>query len=512
MPDQVNKWMVAITVMLPTIIVIVGSAIVTVSLGHIRGSLSAGVDEATWAVTAYLAAGAVVIPMSGWFSRFFGRKRFLQFSVALFTVSSMLCGMAWSIQSLIAFRILQGLAGGSLQPISQSILLETFPPSQHGTALAIFSIGIMFGPIMAPLLGGWITDNWSWPWIFYINLPIGIVSMAMSFFFIVDPPYMRGTVVKVDYWGLLFLALWVGCLQMVLDRGQSEEWFESGFIVTLTVIASVSFALFILAEHLTDHPIVELGVFRDYSFAFGNIVVFFVLASLFGSLVLLPIYLLELMGYTASLAGLILGPGGLAIFAVMPIVGRLVNVINPKYIAAIGVIVIAHATYLMAGFNMQADFNSILWPRVLVSVGMGMVFIPLNLMTLSGIPPMEMGNATSIFGLMRNVGSGLGVAFATTILARRSQFHQSRLVENMTPFDSAYWDTAQQSAAMLQQKGMDIATSQQGGLALIYNQLVKQASMMSFNDVFFVMAVMMICMLPLVLFMRYRRPAPAPKA
>jgi len=503
MDNPANKWIVAVTVMLPTLMVIIDTSVVNVSLDHIRGSLSAGIDESTWSITSYLAANAIVIPMTGWLSRFFGRKRLLQFSVALFTVSSLLCGMAWNIQSLIFFRILQGLAGGSLQPISQSILLETFPPAQHGTAMAIFGIGIMFGPIMGPLLGGWITDNWSWHWIFFVNIPIGIASMIMSLFFISDPHYMRKTTIKVDYWGLIFLSVWVGGLQMLLDRGQHEDWFSSDFILILTVVTVVTFILFVITEYVADFPIVELGVFRDYSFTFGNIVLFFVLASLFGSLILLPVYLQSLMGYTASLAGMILGPGGMAVLIVMPIVGRLVNVMNPKLIVAAGVIITAYATLLMSGFNMSADFVSILWPRIIMSIGLGMVFIPLTTLTLSGIPREEMGNATSIFGLLRNLGGSLGVAFAATILTRRSQFHQSRLSEHLSPFDMGYWTHSQQSAQTLLQKGLDTATAQQGGLGIIYDTLLKQAYMMSFNDVFLVMSVLMIAMLPLVMFMRH---------
>ena len=503
MEKPVNKWLVACTVMLPTLMVIIDTSVVNVSLDHIRGSLSAGVDESTWSITSYLAANAIIIPMTGWLSRYFGRKFFLQFSVAMFTVSSLLCGMAWNIHSLIFFRILQGLAGGSLQPISQSILLETFPPEQHGTAMAIFGIGTMFGPIMGPLLGGWITDNWSWHWIFFVNIPIGIVSMIMSFFFISDPHYMQRTTVKVDYWGLIFLSLWVGCLQMILDRGQREDWFASDFILILAAITFVTFILFIIVENLAHHPIVELGVFRDRSFTSGNIIVFFVMASLFGSLILLPIFLQSLMGYTAYLAGMILGPGGLAIFIVMPIVGRLINAMNPKLIVAAGVLITAYASFLMSNFNMTADFATIIWPRVVMSVGLGMVFIPLTTLTLSGIPREEMGNATSIFGLLRNLGGSLGVAYAATILTRRSQFHQSRLVEYLTPFDAPYRETARQAAQTLQQQGMDAVTAQQGGLGLMYEQLLKQAYMMSFNDVFFIMAVMMLAMIPLVMMMRH---------
>jgi len=503
MSRPIDKWIVALTVMLPTLMVIIDTSVVNVSLDHIRGSLSAGVDESTWSITSYLAANAVIIPMTGWLSRFFGRKRFLMFSILLFTLSSLLCGLAWNIQSLIFFRILQGLAGGSLQPISQSILLETFPPAQHGTAMAIFGMGTMFGPIMGPLMGGWITDNWSWHWIFFINIPIGILSMAMSLWFIRDPHYMKRTVTSVDYWGLTLLSIWVGCLQMILDKGQREDWFASDFIMVLTIIAIAAFVLFIFVELYAEHPIVDLKVFLSYSFLSGNIVIFFVMAGLFGSIILLPLYLQSLMGYTASLSGMILGPGGIAVFLVMPIVGWSLRVVNPKLIVAIGLVIIAYANYLMSGFSMSADFMSIIWPRVVMSTGMGMVFIPLTTISLSSTPKEEMGNATSVFNLVRNLGGSVGVAFAATMLSRGTQIHQAHLSEHITSFDLGYRSAVNGSAQLLSLQGMDPVTAQQGGAGAIYGEMLRQAYMLSFNDVFYVLAIMMICMLPLILFMRH---------
>ena len=503
MPRPIDKWIIALTVMLPTLMVIIDTSVVNVSLDHIRGSLSAGVDESTWSITSYLAANAVIIPMTGWLSRFFGRRRFLMYSILLFTISSLLCGLAWNIQSLIFFRVLQGLAGGSLQPISQSILLETFPPAQHGTAMAIFGMGTMFGPIMGPLMGGWITDNWSWHWIFFINIPIGILSLIMSLWFIRDPHYMKRTATSVDYWGLMLLSIWVGCLQMLLDKGQREDWFASDFIMVLTIIAIAAFFLFIFVELYAEHPIVDLKVFLSYSFLSGNIVIFFVMAGLFGSIILLPIYLQSLMGYTASLAGMILGPGGIAVFLVMPIVGWSIRVVNPKLIVAIGIVIIAYANYLMSGFNMSADFMSIIWPRVVMSTGMGMVFIPLTTISLSSTPKEEMGNATSVFNLVRNLGGSVGVAFAATMLSRGTQIHQTHLSEHITSFDLGYQNAVNGSAQLLSMRGIDPVMAQQGGAGAIYNELLRQAYMLSFNDVFYVLTIIMICMLPLILFMRH---------
>ncbi len=497
-----NKWLVAFTVMLPTLIEIIDTSVVNVSLDHIRGSLSAGIDESTWTITSYLVSNAIIIPMTGWLSRLFGRKRYLIFSISLFTFSSLLCGSAWNLQSLIIFRILQGIGGGALQPISQSILLETFPRKQHGMAMAIFGVGIMFGPIIGPLLGGWITDNWSWHWIFFINIPIGVVSILMVIFFIIDPPYMKRMKMKIDYWGLAFLAIGLGCLQIVLDKGEREDWFSSDFITWLSIISVTSLILFVIIEFFAEHPIVNLKTFKNLSFSTGNVVMFFAFFNLFGSIVLLPIYLQTLMGYTSTLAGLVLGPGGVATLFAMPIAGRLVTKLNPKALLAFGIIVAAYSTHLMAQFNLLADFNTIIWPRIVLGVGMGFLFIPLTTMTMASIRKEDMANASAIYNLLRNLGGSFGVAFVTTMIARRAQFHQVRLVEHLTPFDTNYQLTSSHAAQFLQQRGFDASASQHGGLSAIYGQFQRQASMMSFNDAFYLLSVFMILILPLIFLMK----------
>ena len=506
-----NKWLVAFTVMFPTLIEIVDTSVVNVSLDHIRGSLSAGIDESTWTITSYLVSNAIIIPMTGWLSRLFGRKRYLIFSISMFTLSSLLCGSAWNLQSLVFFRILQGIGGGALQPISQSILLETFPPRQHGMAMAIFGIGIMFGPIIGPLLGGWITDNWSWHWIFFINIPIGIISILMVLFVIVDPPYMKRLKMKIDYWGLAFLAIGLGCLQIVLDKGQREDWFSSSFITWLSLTSLVSLILFVIVEFFTEHPIVNLRIFKKLTFSTGNVVMFFAFFNLLGSIVLLPIYLQTLMGYTSTLAGLVLGPGGIATLIAMPIAGRLVTKINPKAILAFGIIMAAYSTYLMSQFNLLADFNTIIWPRVVLGVGMGFLFIPLTTLTMSAIRKEDMGNASAIYNLLRNLGGSFGVAFVTTMLARRAQLHQVHLVEYLTPFDTSYQLTLSRADQFLQHMGFDASTAQQGSLSVIHGQLLRQASMLSFNDAFYILSLLLICTLPLLLLIRRSESAGADK-
>ncbi len=502
-----SKWIVAVTVMLPTVLEIIDTSVANVSLDHIRGSLSAGIDEAAWVLTSYLVSNAIVIPMTGWFARSYGRKRYLLFSLSLFTVASVLCGMSTNLGMLIFFRILQGIGGGALQPLSQAILLESFPPKEHGIAMAIFGVGAMFGPIAGPLMGGYITDTLSWRWIFYVNLPIGILAFFMVTSFIHDPPYLRRTEkIKVDTWGIALLTVGIGALQIVLDKGQREDWFESDFILVLTAVSVLCILLFVIVEiFFAEHPIVDLRAFRNVSFASGNVVMFVSFFNLFGSIVLLPLVAQLLLGYTAFLAGLVLSPGGVATLLVMPIVGKLIVKRNPKYLLTFGIVVCALSTFLMSRFTLGADFASLMWPRIYLGVGMGFLFIPLTTLTLSSIPPPQMGNATSIYNLLRNLGGSFGVAFATTMFSRRAQLHQSHLTEHLTWLDSAFQEAMRRGGSFLSGRGVPDAARDATALQGVYGQAVRQATAMGFNDAFFLLCVLMACVLPLVLLLR--RPA-----
>jgi DHA2 family multidrug resistance protein len=499
---QINKWIIALTVMLPTLIEIIDTSVVNVSLDHIRGSLSAGLDESTWVITSYLVSNAIIIPITGWLSRFIGRKQYLILSIGVFTASSFMCGSAWSLQSLVFFRVLQGMGGGALQPLSQAILLETFPARQRGMAMAIFGVGVMFGPIIGPLLGGWITDTWSWHWIFFLNVPIGIISILMVMVFIIDPPYMERMRMRIDYWGLFLLAIGIGCLQIVLDQGQRADWFSSQAIIYLSFIAASCLILFVMVELFSENPVVNLRAFKHLTFSSGNIIMFFVFFGLFGSIVLLPVYLQTLMGYTSFLAGLALGPGGISTMIAMPIAGVLVNKINPKAILAFGIMIAAYSVHLMSQFNLFADFNAVLWPRVLLGVGMGFIFIPLTTLTMAAMRKEEMGNATAIFNLLRNLGGSFGVAFITTILARRAQFHQARLIEHLTPFDRNMQVVVPQISEFLRQKGFPPPFLDQGSLGVIQGELLRQAAMLSFNDAFYLLSIMMAVVLLFVPLMK----------
>ncbi len=515
-PSQdVSKWLVAITVMLPTLIEIIDTSVVNVSLNHIRGSLSAGIDEATWTITSYLVSNAIIIPMTGWLSAMFGRKRYLVFSISLFTISSLLCGAAWSLPSLVVFRVLQGIGGGALQPLSQSILLETFPRKQHGTAMALFGVGIMFGPIIGPLLGGWITDNWSWHWIFFINVPIGVVSVILVALFIRDPHYVKRRIMKIDYAGLSLLALGLGCLQIVLDKGQRDDWFASGLISALTAVSALSLILFLINEYfLAEHPIVNLKVFKNYTFTFGNVIMFFAFFNLFGSIVLLPVFVQRMMGYTATLAGLVLGPGGIATLLAMPVAGRLVNKINPKFLLGGGIILGSYATWLMSRFTLDASFYTILVPRIVLGCGMGLLFIPLTTTTMSVIPREDMGNATAVYNLLRNLGGSFGVAFVTTLEARREQIHQAYLVGDLTPFSRQFQIARNSIAHVVSHLGQAPAPAltSRAASGSIYMNLMKQAAMLAFNDSFRSLSFFMLLIVPLVFMMKRGRTEAPPGA
>jgi MFS transporter, DHA2 family, multidrug resistance protein len=499
-----SRGLIAFTVMLPTLIEIIDTSIVNVSLDHIRGSLSAGYDEATWTITAYLVSNAIVIPMAGWLARLIGRKNYQIASIALFTFSSFMCGSAWSLHSLVFFRILQGIGGGGLVPISQSILLESFPREKHGQAMAIFGMGAMLGPIVGPLLGGWITDTFSWRWIFFINIPIGILSIVMNVLVIQDPPYMQRQKMKVDYWGLLFLTVGLGSLQFVLDKGESEDWFSSGLIIGFSIVSIVALTLLAINEYYSDRPIVNLKLLKDRTFTSGATIMFFVFLNLFGSIVLLPIFLQMMMGYTSFYAGLVLGPGGIATMLAMPIVGKFIGRMNPKRFLFVGVTVCALSTWMMSHFTLETDFWTFVWPRVALGFGMGMTFIPLTTLTLSHIPREHMTEATSLYNLLRNLGGSVGIAFTTTMLSRRAQMHQTRLVEHLSPFDPSYQIYRDRIAETLSQKGIPAG----GADGLLYRELVRQATTLAFTDTFFMICLLILCMLPLVLLMK-RAPAAA---
>lgn len=481
-----NKWLVALTVMVPTFIEILDMTIVNVSLNHIQGDLSAGLDEVTWVLTSYLVSNAIVIPMSGWLATRIGRRRYLLMSIGLFAASSFACGSATSLGMLVVFRILQGMGGGGLQPVSNAILLETFPKEEHGTAMAIFGMGIVLAPIVGPILGGYITDNWTWRWIFYINVPIGVLSIALTQLFIHDPGYLRTKDKTIDYWGIGLLVVGLGCLQVVLDKGERLDWFSSPFIQRLSLISAGALILFVVTELRHREPIVDLNVFRERSFSSGNLIMFLGFFAFFASIVLLPIYVQNLMGYTAWWAGWVLAPGGVASFLMMPIAAKLMQKIDSRKILFAGLAINVYALHLMSRFSLEADFGSIVWPRFVQGIGLSFFFVPLATLTVGRIPKEKMGNASAIFNLVRNLGGSFGVSLMTTQLARRSQFHHFRLTEQLTPYNSTLQETIPRMRHWLDlHAGTGPGHGAERALGLVYGELNRQAFMLAFNDAFY---------------------------
>ncbi|WP_243371852.1 DHA2 family efflux MFS transporter permease subunit [Geotalea sp. SG265] len=502
-PKTINKWLITIAVMLPTIMEIIDTSVANVALPHMQGSLNAGTDEITWVLTSYLVANAVVLPMTGWLARMFGRKRFLLTCIVLFTVSSFLCGAAPTLELLIFFRIIQGAAGGALIPTSQAIMMETFPPQEQGMAMAIFGVGAMFGPIIGPALGGWITDNLNWRWIFYINLPIGVIAVIMVAYFIYDPAYLKGKVrAAIDYWGLALLIIGLGTLQVVLDKGQQDDWFSSSFILTNAVISALTLSALIYVELKHPHPIVNLRLFKNVSFSAGNFIMFIVGFCLYSSIMLIPLFLQTLMGYDATLAGMVLAPGGVATLITMPFVGAAIQRYDGRKVVLCGLIIGAWSMFIMRGFTLEASYWDFVWPRIILGFGLAMIFVPLTTVTLATIQREEMGNATGIFNLLRNVGGSVGIAISATMLARYGQFYQNSLVGHITPYDPA---VRQRLAALKQaalRRGIDAATADKTALASIYGIVRRQAAMLAYNRIFWIVGIAFLIIIPFLLLLK----------
>src|SRR5450631_2946806 len=429
---HVNPWIVAVAVMFATFMEVLDTTVVNVSLPHIAGSLSVSTDEAAWALTSYLVANAIILPMTGWIANFFGRKRTLLAAVFGFTSASFLCGLAPTLPMLIVCRIIQGATGGALQPLSQAVMLEAFPPKDRGKAMAFWGLGIVVAPMLGPVIGGYLTDNFSWRWVFYINLPVGLASVIMTRLFIFDPPYIRRQKRGIDYWGIGMLALGVGALQVILDKGQEDDWFAANWIVIATVVSAAALILFVVHEIYTRDPVVQLRVFKDRTYAAGVFLMTMLGFILYGSLLLLPIFLQTMLGYSALDAGIAMAPRGLGSFLMMPLVGTVLGRFDPRKVLAVGLVGASWTLYQLSNLNLNAGYWDIFWPQFVQGAALALLFVPLTTATMDPIPKEEMGNATSMFNLMRNLGGGIGIASATTFLFRRTQFHSHMLGEHVS--------------------------------------------------------------------------------
>ena len=500
-PD-INPWWITAAVMLGVFMEVLDTTVVNVSLPHIAGNLSASVDETTWVLTSYLVSNAIILPMTGWLANQFGRKRILMTSIIGFTLASVACGMAPNLSSLIFFRVIQGATGGGLQPLSQAIMLEAFPGPKRGKAMAVWGLGIVVAPMLGPVLGGWITDSYSWRWIFYINLPVGLMAALMSQWFIFDPPYIKRKSASVDYWGIGLLAVGIGALQVMLDKGQEDDWFSSHFITILTILAIGGLVAFTVREVMAEHPIVDLRVFKIRTYATGVFLMTVLGFVLYGSTVLIPIWLQTLMGYPSLQAGLAVLPRGLGSFLFMPVVGILMGFIEPRKLLASGLIFAGVSLYFLSLLNTQAGYWDIFWPQLIQGAAMGLLFVPLTTITNDPIAPERMGNATSIFNLMRNIGGSVGIASVTTMFARSAQLHTNNLVHNMNWNSPQAQQAMRGATAMFMSKGADQHTAQLRAYHALWGIVLQQATMLSFIRTFQILAALFILCLPLILLMR----------
>ncbi|HEX8924326.1 MAG TPA: DHA2 family efflux MFS transporter permease subunit [Terriglobales bacterium] len=500
--ETVNPWIIAIAVMLGTFMEVLDTTVVNVALPHIAGSLSSTEDEATWVLTSYLVSNAIILPMTGWLANHFGRKRILLMSVIGFTISSLACGLAPTLGTLIIFRIIQGATGGGLQPLSQAIMMEAFPPEKRGKAMAFWALGIVVAPMLGPVLGGWLTDSYSWRWVFYINLPIGILATVMAILFIFDPPYIKPSGEGVDYWGMGFLVVGMGALQILLDKGQQEDWFSSDFIRLACTLAVVGLTAFVVRELMTEHPIVDLRALKNRSYATGVFMMTVIGFALYGSTVLLPLWLQTLMGYPALQSGLALLPRGMGSFLFMPIVGIMTGIFDPRKLLASGLIVVGVSFYVLSNLNLQSGYWDIFWAQILQGAAMGLLFVPLSTVTMDSIAKEKMGNASSIFNLMRNIGASIGIASVGTIYARGTQSNTAILGVNVNPYSSYAQQMVQGLSSAMHAAGSDAFTAVQRSYAALFMMVQQQAAMLAFIKTFRILCFLFFAMLPLLLIMR----------
>ncbi|MBI4562246.1 MAG: DHA2 family efflux MFS transporter permease subunit [Candidatus Rokubacteria bacterium] len=506
-----RKWAITLSVMLVTVMQILDTSVVNVALPHMQGSLSASVEEVAWVLSSYLAANAVIIPATGWLAGLLGRRRFFLICTTLFTVSSFLSGIAPNLSFLVLARIFQGIGGGPLIPLSQAIMWEIFPLRQRGMAMAVWGVGVMMGPILGPTLGGWIADNWSWPWIFYMNLPIGLLGFFMASAFLFDPPYLRRPG-RVDGLGLVLMVIGFGSLQLFLDRGEREDWFDSDWIVALALVAGCALAGFLIRELTTPEPILNLSVFRDRNFATGTCFIAMVGLGLYSSMLLVALYTQKLLGYDAWTAGTVLAPGGFGNMLSLVAAGRLVAHMDQRVLLGLGCVLNAVGLYFMSNLTLGVDYWNLVWPRFLQGLGLGFIFVPLTTLALATIEKDKLGNATAAYNVFRNLGGSVGVALATTLLARRSQFHQASLVNHINVWDSETRARLTGWTNHFLNRGADPFTAQRRALAMLYHDAVGQAQVLAYMDDFWLLALLFSGILLLIPFMRRVRAEPGDRA
>ncbi|MGB6900698.1 MAG: DHA2 family efflux MFS transporter permease subunit [Candidatus Acidiferrum sp.] len=488
-----NPWLIAVVVAMAAFMEVLDTSIANVALPYMAGNLGASNDQSTWVLTSYLVSNAIILPISGWLAGALGRKRFFMGCLGVFTVSSLLCGFAPSLGMLLFFRVLQGAGGGGLQPMAQAILADTFPPQQRGLAFALYGITAIMAPTIGPTLGGWITFNYSWRWIFFINIPVGIATWLLVRRFVDDPPYLsrqKRAGVKLDYIGIALLALGIGALQILLDKGQEDDWFGSHFITTLVVVATVCLISLVIWEWFQESPIIDVHMFKSFNFASANLMMFTLGILLFSSLVLMPQFLQTLLGYTSELAGLALSAGGLVLLFEMPVMGKLTTVVQARYLIAIGWLALAIAMYYSTKrIDLQISFGAATWLRIAQVIGLGFLFVPITLVAYIGIAPEKNNAVAGIVNFMRNMGSSVGTSIVTTLIARRAQLHQARLVEYARPDNPNFQNSVRGLTQHIANSGLGAHDAQMRAYARIYEGVQAQSITLAYIDTFMVLAV-----------------------
>jgi MFS transporter, DHA2 family, multidrug resistance protein len=487
-----NPWLIAVVVALAAFMEVLDTSIANVALPYMAGSLGASNDQSTWVLTSYLVSNAIVLPVSGWISRALGRKRFFMTCLVIFTVSSLLCGIAPSLGAIIFFRVLQGAGGGGLQPMAQAILADIFPPEKRGLAFALYGVTAVIAPTIGPTLGGWITDNYTWRWIFFINLPVGILTLLLVYRLVDDPPWAKrlaGGGSKFDYMGISLLVLGVGALQVMLDRGQEDDWFGSHFILTLAVLAAVGLVSFVIWEWFHKNPIVEVQLFRNLNFLAANGMMFMLGILLFSSLVMMPLFLQSLMGYTAESAGLVLSGGGLLLLFLMPVAGVLSSRVQARYLVAFGWLALAVGMFISSRqLDLEISFRSASLLRLVQVFGLGFLFVPINLISYVGMPADKGSSVAGLINFMRNIGSSVGTSMVTTLVARRSQVHQEYLVAHVARGEPPFLNAAGGLAARLNASGVQSELALKKAYGLLYQTTIAQATTLAYVDTFLVLA------------------------
>jgi DHA2 family multidrug resistance protein len=499
--SNARRWAITVTVMLVSILQILDTSVTNVALPHIQGALSAGVEEVSWVLTSYLAANAIVLPATGWLTARLGRRRLFLACTVVFTLSSFLSGLAPSVEFLVAMRILQGLGGGPVIPIAQAVLWEIYPAHQRGMAMAVWGLGIVLAPTFGPTVGGWIADNWSWRWIFYINMPVGVLGFFLSSLWLFDSPGVRRPG-RVDAVGLALMIVGFGGLQFVLDRGEREDWFDSGLIVGVGVVAALGLVAFVIRELTAEHPILDLTIFADRNLTLCAIVMALAGFGFYTSMLLLALYTQKLLGYDAWTSGLVLAPSGIGQAALILVVGHLVSRVDQRLLLTFGVLTNGVAAWLMSNVTLGTDFWSLAWPRLVQGIGMGFIFVPLQTLALATIPMHQLPDATALFNVVRNVGGSVGVAIATALLARRAQHHQTTLVRHVDVWDPETTARLQHWTDHFLARGADAATASKQALATVYRGTVEQAQVLSFSDDFLLLAVVYASLVVLIPFMQ----------